>query len=267
MFGRRNKLSQQRKSASSQDRQALQDWYSRELGQALLEAEKQELEQVLPDLFGYHLLQVGSPIGEVLSGSSRVSHRILLESQEIFNLENNSVQPNLCGCADALPIVSDSIDVVILPHTLEFETDPHQVLRETDRVLVPEGHVVILGFNPWSMWGLWRLLCSRWGSAPWTGQFRSMMRIKDWLALLGYEVVVTRSYFFRPPLQHTTLMKHLTMLETLGERWWSVFGAAYLLVAKKRIVTYTQIKPRWLIGRKMIGCAGLIKPSINRFRK
>jgi len=267
MFGRRNKLSQQRKSANHHNKQALQDWYSRELGQALLETEKRELEQLLPDLFGYHLLQVGSPTGEVLSDSSRISHRILLESEQIFNFDNTASSPSLWGCPDALPICSDSVDVVILPHTLEFEEDPHQVLRETDRVLVPEGHVVILGFNPWSLWGLWRIFFSRWGGTPWTGQFRSMLRIKDWLALLGYDVVQTRNYFFRPPLQHVALMKRLTVLETLGGRWWRIFGAAYLVVAKKRVFTYTPIKPIWKIRRKMMGGPDLVKPSINRFIK
>ena len=162
----------------------LRNWYSRDLGQRLFDIERCELEKVLPNLFGYHLLQIGSPINDALYETSLVSHRVYLEELGTGRL---SCQPGIWAQADALPIISDSVDVVILPHTLEFSPQPHQVLREADRVLVPEGHLVILGFNPWSLWGIRHFVTGRWARAPWNGQFRSVMRVKDWLSLLGFE--------------------------------------------------------------------------------
>lgn len=240
--------------------QELRAWYTRELGQHLSDVERRELDNVLPNLFGYHLLQIGSPVNDVLYETSRVSHKVYVESLDPD--ANGSRRPSLWGEADALPVVTDSVDVVILPHTLEFAPDPHQVLREADRVLVPEGHIVILGFNPWSMWGIRRLLTGRWAGAPWSGQFRSVMRVRDWLSLLGFETKRVHCYFFRPPLQPVGLMRRLVFMEALGERWCPIFGAGYLIVAKKRVITVTPVKPRWQPKRRLVN-TGVVKPTIN----
>jgi len=245
-------------------RQGLRDWYRRRLGQHMLLAERQVLDDVLPNLFGYHLLQVGYPVDEVLWASSLIPNRILLEAGDEANAPTSpALRPLMMADAHALPILTDSVDVVLLAHTLEFEQDPHQVLREADRVLVPEGHVVILGFNPWSPWGLWHLLVSRWAAPPWNGQFRSLGRIKDWLALLGFDVGCSRSFFFRPPLRHEGLMRRLNVLERVGQRCWPFAGAVYIVVAKKRVMTPTPIRPRWRPGRSLVG-AGLVKPSTQQ---
>jgi len=224
-----------------------------------LRAERRELDEVLPNLFGYHLLQVGSPADDVLCAASLIPNRVLMESV----LEPGKRRPLILAQAQALPIQSDSVDVVMLAHTLEFEPDPHQVLREADRVLVPEGHVVILGFNPWSPWGLWHLLISRWAMPPWNGQFRSMRRIRDWLSLLGFDTTVSRGFFFRPPLHHDGVMRRLRVMERLGRRLWPFAGAVYIVVAKKRVTTLTPIRPRWRPGRSLVG-AGLVNPGSQR---
>ena len=236
----------------------LRNWYSRDLGRRLFAVERQELEKVLPGLFGYHLLQIGSPINDVLYETSLVSHRVYMDEFP----GRNSSRPVLWGQAGALPIISDSVDVVILPHTLEFTAEPHQVLREADRILVPEGHLVILGFNPWSLWGIRHFLTGRWAKAPWSGQFRSIMRVKDWLSLLGFETRVANCYFFRPPMQPAGLMRRLALMEKFGQRWWPIFGAGYIVVAKKRVVTFTPVKPRWQPKRRLVN-AGVVKPTAN----
>jgi len=242
-------------------RRGLRDWYRQRLGQRLLRAERRELDEVLPNLFGYHLLQVGSPADEAMCTASLIPNRVLLES----DLETTTAvrRPLMLAQAHALPILSDSVDVVVLAHTLEFEQDPHQVLREVDRVLVPEGHVVILGFNPWSPWGLWHLLVSRWAMPPWDGQFRSTRRIRDWLGLLGFDTTVCRGFFFRPPLHHDGIMRRLRIMEGLGRRCWPFAGAVYIVVAKKRVTTLTPIRPRWRPGRSLVG-AGLVNSGSQR---
>lgn len=149
------------------------------------------------------------------------------------------------GLPEQLPFDGRSVDIMLLPHTLEFADDPHQVLREVSRVLTPEGYVVILGFNPFSLWGLWRLLRRRRGNAPWNGHFMQLARVKDWLNLLDFEIDRGKIFYYRPPLASETTMDRLHFLDPAGDRWWPMAGAVYLLVAKKRVVGMTPLRPEW----------------------
>ncbi len=230
-------------------RQDLRGWYNRPVGQLLLKQEREQLDDILPTLFGYHIVQVGCLLGNDLLSSSRVSNKVLIDPDK----GGETLTPGVYGYPDAIPIATDCVDVVVLPHTLEFERDPHQILREVDRVLIPEGHVVVLGFNPWSLWGLWRLLLGRSGKAPWCGDFLSLTRTRDWMALLGFDVVLVRSYFFRPPIQRSGIMSKLAFMEKLGAKLWPRLSGAYVLVAKKRVTTLTPIKPRWHASRNFLG--------------
>jgi len=156
------------------------------------------------------------------------------------------------------------VDLMLLPHTLEFADDPHQVLREISRVLTPEGHVVILGFNPFSLWGLWRLLRRRRGSAPWNGHFLQLTRIKDWLKLLDFEIDRGSMLYYRPPLASETTMDRLHFLDKAGDRWWPMAGAVYLLVAKKRVVGMMPLRPEWRTA-KTFGRA-VARPALRVIR-
>ena len=240
--------------------QQLQKWYASALGKQLFEDEKQILETSLPDLFGYFLLQCGCPEikAEKLPGnwlkSSRVSCRICLDQLAHQTLD--------CQASPAqLPMKADSLDIVVLPHILEFATNPHQVLREVERVLIAEGHVVILGFNPRSIWNLFRLFLFWKNQAPWNGHFLTASRVMDWLALLGFDVVQRQGYFYRPPFQRVKLMKKMGFLEKMGRRLWPNFGAGYVIVARKRVETLTPIRPSWRSKRQVI-TSGL--ETINR---
>jgi SAM-dependent methyltransferase len=238
-----------------QARQRLRAWYASPLGRTLLACEQAELDRVLPNLFGFYLVQVGAVMDEYLLGSSKVRLQVVLDRDWPVARTTPLPGPVLGVYAHGgmLPVQSDSIDVVVLPHTLEFEPEPHETLREVERILVAEGHVVILGFNPWSIWGLWRLV--RWKRKehpPWSGTFRGILRIKDWLALLGFDVVLSRSAFFRPPLHHAGMMRRLLWLERLGTRFWPYLGGVYIIVARKRVVTLTPIRPRWRPRRSLL---------------
>ncbi|MDH5445612.1 MAG: methyltransferase domain-containing protein, partial [Gammaproteobacteria bacterium] len=162
---------------------------------------------------------------------------------------------------------SDSVDVVVLNHALEFSHNPHQVLREVERVLVPEGHLVIMMFNPWSLWAVNRLLLRWKNTAPWCGKFISATRSKDWLALLGFEVGQSRGYFFRPALQQMTIMERIGWLEKMGQRFWSIFGGGYMLVAKKKTETMTPIRPKWASRRRRVVAAGLVESMESWHKK
>lgn len=234
----RNARSPHRCGDGAQARRRLGAWFRTPLGRRVLAAEQRELAAVLPYLFGFHILQIGETAGADLLRDSRIHHRVVLD-------ESGGGAVGLHSAPEALPVGSESVDVVVLPHVLEFRDSPHQVLREAERCLVPEGHVVILGFNPWSQWGARRWFAGREAGPPWCGHFYSTTRVRDWLSLLGFDTVLVQSFFFRPPLQGDGVMERLAWADRLGERWWPGIGGAYIVVAKKRVVTLTPIRPRW----------------------
>jgi len=137
----------------------------------------------------------------------------------------------------ALPFPAQSLDLVILPHTLEWVDDPHACLREVDRVLVPGGQVVISGFNTWSLWGL-RQFVGRVGGGwylPQHGEFLAPRRVRDWLRLLSFEVTQGRFGCYRPALCSPRWLERWRFMDAAGDRWWPVFGAVYFLAAIKRV--------------------------------
>lgn len=172
----------------------LAGWYSETLGQALAQFEQELLDTILPDLFGYHLLQIGNHKTLQWLKSSRIRHHVGITPDGIYLHDGSWVR----GWYDSLPFRSNSLDVVILPHTLEFCADPQNVLQEATRVLLPEGHLLIFGFNPYSLWGVRRFFRSRDGSLPWGGQFLAAGLIEQWLGDFGCTVVKHEAVFFSP---------------------------------------------------------------------
>jgi SAM-dependent methyltransferase len=222
----------------------LNRWFqTSSLGRRLLSEEAAALQQILPHLFGYHLLQIGNIGHGCLLESSLIRHRCVSSSSRTANTINTICDPysGVYALPDALPFATDCIDVVVLPHLLEFEKNPEDILREVERILIPEGHVVILGFNPMSVWGVWRWLFARRDSAPWCGQFLPLSRIKSYLAPLGFDLEKQQIFFFALPFFNK---RFKNVLESLP--WAGHFGAVYLLVAKKRVATLTPIKSKWL---------------------
>lgn len=249
-------------AVTSAVRNRMRAWYRRAPGSLLLTAARDEVDRLLPYVFGYHILQIGSLGRERdLLGSCRIKHRLVIDA----DYENGVGDAGLFARAGSLPIAGDSIDAVVLTHTLELESDPHQVLREVERVLIPEGHVLVIGFNPWSLWGLWRLFLKRGRRVPWCLRFVSPNRVKDWLALLGFDVTHEAPIFFRPPLRYEALQSRLLFLERAGRRFWPIFGGGYVILARKRVVTVTPIRVRW--KRRQALMPGLIEPTTRSYRK
>lgn len=237
----------------------LQSWYQTRLGRMLADEETQRLHHTLSNLFGYQLLQVGRVVDDDCLSNSRVKNCNVMDFPPIDPLKKTGP---IQGLPDQLPIQTNSIDVIVLPHVLEFSQHPHQVLREVERVLIPDGHVVMLVFNPYSLWIFWRLLFGWRHRLPWCGRFLSATRVKDWLALLGFELVSLEHYFYRPALQQRRVMSRLTLLDRLGRRLWPIFGASKLVVAKKRAITLTPIGPAWNRKKpKITGQPGLVEPA------
>ena len=215
----------------------LAQWLTTPQGQYLLAWEQAQLDRVVVDLFGFHALQVGLPELDGLL-SNRMPHR-WLASDRIAGPRAAALH---CD-TDALPFPERSLDLVVLPHTLELARDPHLTLAEVERVLVPEGRVVILGFNPASLWGLRQRigrLRRRLGGRrpvylPRPGEFIGYWRLRDWLRLLSFEVEGGRFGGYRPPLVSERWLARSAWMDRVGDRWWPVLGAVYMLVAVKRV--------------------------------
>jgi SAM-dependent methyltransferase len=225
------------------DGERLLRWLAATPGRELVERECRCVEELLADLFGYYLLQVGW--GRAFSASiaqSRIRRYLALEECYSTIAGGKAV----IGRAGALPVASDSVDVVFLPHALDFTDDPRQVLREAERVLIPEGRVILLGFNPWSTWGFWRLLRVNSGTIPWCGRFLGPGRVADWLALLGFDIELQRPIMFLPPLRQAALLRQLQRFEPLAERWLPLWSVAYAIRAVKRVSILTPLEPLWL---------------------
>lgn len=249
--------SPERADMYSELRSGLHSWFSSSPGRLILESEIELLDEILPDLFGYHLLQVGRIANADLLSSSRILHRWLVDVDEESSQGPYSY---LRGSPEALPVASDSVDVLLLPHTLEYASRVHDTLREAQRVLVPEGRLLVLGFNPWSWFGLWRLFLHRRGAAPWKGRFLGLPRVKDWLALLGFDDLTIKGHFFRPPLRSENLMQRLQSIERIGHRLPPQLLGAYVLMATKRVTTLTPTRPRWQPRRRLVA-VGIAEPS------
>lgn len=214
--------------------QSLSEWFASEQGSYVLTREQEYFDRTVADIFGFNAVQLGLPEQAFLRNS-----RIPLR----FSAGNQSGNAVRLICTE-LPFESDSLDLVVMPHVLEFSENPHQIIREVERVLMPEGNLIISGFNPISLWGMRRVLGKKQGY-PWSGHFINLTRMKDWLALLGFEVVGGRFAAYAPPLQHSKWLERFSFMEKAGDRWWAVSGGVYFLHAIKRVPGMRLVKPRW----------------------
>ncbi len=249
-------------------RERLASWFDTPLGRSVQAFESHRLREILPSLYGTVALQLGR-VGQLdMLDASAAPTRVLLDL--ISGPNGVSV---VHGRPEEIPLDTNSADVVILPHTLDFSDDPHQVLREVNRVLRPEGHVVVLGFNPVSLWGLRRLVARRPRPMPWCGKFFRLARIKDWLSLLEFEVTHGQMLYYRPPLKRESAMDRLHFLDKMGDRWWPMMAAVYLVVAKKRVIGVTPMPLEWK-KKKIVGpvatepaARGMVLPFQRRSTK
>lgn len=215
----------------------LADWFATPQGQYLLSREQAYFDRSVADIFGYNALQLGLPQFDFLN-ASRMPLRAAVGVEPGAKVRLDM---------DYLPFDRDCIDLILMPHTLEFAEHPHQILREVVRTLRPEGNVIISGFNPYSLWGTRRKLGAR-TDYPWCGNFIALSRLKDWLALLGCEVVAGRFAAYAPPLKNADSLTRFNFMESAGDRWWAIFGGVYFVQATKRVAGMHLIKPKWNEG-------------------
>lgn len=225
----------------------MHDWLDSTAGTYIREWEEAHFCNLTADIFGFHAVQIGFPSISTLQ-ESRIKNRWLSctsfsEVSRCTSHSDNQGNPSSAICVsvlhrfEELPFASQSIDLVVLPHVLEFAESPHQILREVERVLIPEGKLIISGFNPASLWGIRQAMGKVTGAhfLPEYAEFLSLSRIKDWLKLLDLET--SRGHFgcYIPPCKTRKWQAHFAFMEKAGERWWPYFGAIYMVEAIKRV--------------------------------
>ena len=211
------------------------DWLATPQGQYVLHWEQAKHDLLVADIFGFNAAQLGLPQHDFLR-ANRMPFRFRCD-EKFTSLTALRAKP------DFLPFANASVDLVILPHVLEFAAAPHQILREVERILVPEGQLIVTGFNPFSLWGVRRKFARAHGAPPWRGQYLSVPRLKDWLALLGFETHAGCFGCYAPPVTREQWLQRWRFMELAGNRWWPYAGAAYIIQAIKRVHGMRLITP------------------------
>lgn len=251
----------------------LVSWLEQPEGAYIREWEQAQLQKLTVDIFGFNALQIGLPQINALAASRMphkwVSNDVLLLTTGAdagtnvgFNVDTG--QPPVSSPIvhvvhefTEMPFATHSVDLVVLPHVLEFAAEPHQILREVDRILIPEGRLIICGFNPASLWGM-RQVLGRVANHPYLpkeGEFISLMRLKDWLKLLSMEVNPASFGCYAPPLRTEQWLHRFSFLEKAGRRWWPYLGAVYMIEAVKRVRGMHLIGPALKTKRRQRGNA------------
>ena len=235
------------------DAAALAQWFDGPLGRALLEQEAEAVGQALECVFGVQCLQVGAWGGQpsAFLDLARTQRRGLVSARA-------GVPASIRAQPSQLPIQSDSIDALLLPHTLEYEAHPHEVLREAQRVLRPEGCLLVLGFEPLGSWAL-RSRLTRGGFPPGIARQLSAGRLTDWLKLLGLDVDPASRFLFSLPFARAQSGRLRRWADVTGPSLASRLSGGYLLVAKKRVHAITPIRLQFRARPAVLG--GFAEPT------
>jgi len=235
----------------------LAQWLATPVGQYVQSWEQKKIDGMVANVFGYHAMQIGQPQWDLLRANR-------IPAKDRTHSFWGDARQDTAGVAlyaepENLPLDGQSIDLLILPHVLECSNSPHQVLREAERVLVPEGRVVISGFNPWSLWGAHERLPGLDPIVPVPAHMQvSLGRLKDWFKLLSFEA--DRGHFgcYAPPCVSAKWLARWSFMESAGDRWWPVCGAAYVVSAVKRVAGAQVIGPAWKGKKQRVRRAAVV---------
>jgi len=228
----------------------LGEWLQTPSGVYVKDWEQKQVDGIVANVFGYHAIQVGLPKWDLLR-ANRIPYKGYTCALPDLGLAAS--QLSVAADPENLPFDTQSVDLLVLPHVLECSSNPHQVLREAERVLMPEGRVVISGFNPWSLWGARERVPGLEPLMPVATHLQvSLPRLKDWFKLLSFEVDRGRFGCYAPPCLSEKWLGRWAFMESAGDRWWPVCGAAYVVSAIKRVVGLRVIGPEWKGKKKRV---------------
>lgn len=217
------------------------NWLRQSLGERVLNAERKIVSSLQAECYGTHALLLGVSAQQTLFKFDSMPCQTLLSP---LHNKNHAVQRYIEGELHELPIASASIDVVLLPHSHEHVDNPRKLLMEACRIVKPEGHIIIFGFNPYSLWSLKKRQNAQ-NRIPGLGHFIAANKIKQWLALADFELTKHDMFLFRPPIQQENIYRQLSILEWLGGKLLKPLGGAYMIMAKAKVIPLTSIRVHW----------------------
>jgi SAM-dependent methyltransferase len=236
----------------------LNRWYQTPLGQYLLQQVKKSLDPVLSTSFGYYAVQLGcEDLSAELMQDCRINH--------VFRMGQGPDTQDVLIDSSSLPVSSDSIDMVVLMHTLSLAKDPHAILREVNRVLIPDGKLIIIDFNPISLWGFRHLLQSWLDEAPWAGHYYTAGRLKDWVNLLGFDQLHHFKCGYVLPINYQNLILRSRIFSKFSERWLKFSAALNIMVFEKNTIPLTPVRKRWV--KRQVLTPGVARPTLGRDMK
>lgn len=237
-----------------QSRQLFQDWYATELGERLLNHEHEVMERMLDNMVGYYLVQQ-SPLVHLTLNNHRIRETIKLAPTLELGAPDTTVVANM----SELPLESDSVDAMVLHHTLDLSANPHKDLYEAARTLLPSGKLIIIGFNPWSFWGLRRCFSKR-VKAPWAARFIAHRRLEDWLKVAGLTLEHIEFLNFDMPWPSECWRRRTSFIGKSAQALKLPLGSVYVLTVTKQTRRYIPTKPRWKTTKVRVP---LTKPTIR----
>lgn len=231
-------------------RQYLNSWYHSDAGQFFADEVQSVVDKLLTEIFGYYAIQLGyfPPERDLLAQSRIITH---------IHAGRNDMD---VSCRDEqLPFATDAVDLLLLPHSLELSEDPHAILREVDRMLVPEGYLIIIGFNPWTAWGLWQ-----WGRFRKCYPFYTHGRVRDWLSLLGFEYLADHSRYLNTlEIPLPIKLAEQPLIHRFGQKAAHRIAGGYVILAQKKVTTVTPVRPRWQFKPRLVS-TGITEPSTRK---
>jgi SAM-dependent methyltransferase len=242
---------------------SLANWLNTPLGRRCLANEQRVVRQALDRVFGEQLLQIGAWGARDTFLRHARTQRAALVDWNRSDWPRESTDADFVCQPGQLAVASDTVDAVFLPHTLERAPSAHALLRESSRVLRADGHLVVLGFAPGGLWGL-RQLLSRDGYPPGGRRMIREGRVKDWLELLSFDVASAQGYCHALPFERVRRFATFPR-ESWASRWMPFTAAGYLLVAQKRTLRLTPIRPAWRRAR-LRAVGGLVEPTTRASR-
>ena len=225
-------------------------WQDLPNGGIILSAIEKILQPWWQKFFGYHLLKIGGLSHEIACEPSPIKHQVSCSYSTAVSGSQRDYQADIIGELDDLPILDHSVDVCLLSHALEFSLDPHHVIREANRTLIPNGYLIITGFNPLSLAGLNRAIPYRKKQIPWNEHFFSPMRVKDWLHLMGFEILSDERCLHSSLTGKMSEHGMTNFWQKFASNYLTSLGSVYVIIAKKRVLPLTPIKPKWQIRAK-----------------
>jgi len=237
----------------------LNKWYLTPLGKSLYEIESYYLNKLLPNFFGEYLLIEGANNDFSFFTLDKIQNTIYLLND---GLENHSRLIFVRAEPYELPFYNDCIDGVLLSHLLEYSENPYLILEEAFHTLVPNGKLIIFGFNPFSFWGLInRMNKTKNNFVPWGGRFMNFCRLRSWLLKLGFFIVGYETFNFKLPLQNRYFLKCCGFIDKIGKIIFPYFGGCYILIAEKKLLALTPLREKAI--KKQVPLGACARPSAN----